>query len=207
MKSIKLTWLGHSCWKIEKDGVTIVLDPMQDGSVPGVRSVRESADLVLCSHGHGDHNAEQLITLTGKDVSEVFDISSYECPHDDACGTKRGMNQIRILKSEGLSVAHMGDVGCIPAQEIIQALKGVDVMLLPVGGYFTLAPELAAKLVELTAPRVVIPMHYRTDSAGYDVISTVDGFLSFFDNTVYYDGPVFELDETTISQTAVMTYR
>ena len=204
---IRLTWLGHSCFKIEKGGFTVVIDPMQDGSVPGVRPVREKADLVLCSHGHGDHNAAQLIDVSAAKENTVFAVRTFQCPHDDADGSKRGMNTIHVLDDGTLRVAHMGDVGCIPAQETVDALKGVDVLLMPVGGHYTLEPDDAAALTAMIAPRVVIPMHYRTETMGFDVIATPDRFLSHRDDVVYYDGPVFTLTDETQPQTAVLQYR
>ena len=207
MKEIRLTWLGHSCFKVEETGFTVVFDPMKDGSVPGVRPVREKADLVLCSHQHGDHNAAELIDVSDAKPNTVFQISTFTCPHDDADGTKRGMNTIHILDDGELRVAHMGDVGCIPEQEIIDALKGVDLMLLPVGGFYTLQPDDAAKLAEMTGAKVVIPMHYRTDSMGFDVIAEPDAFLAHRDNVVYYDGPCFVLNSETEPQTAVLSYK
>ena len=153
---IKLTWLGHSCFKIEKRGFCVVIDPMQDGSVPGVKPVREKADLVLCSHQHGDHNAKELIDTSEAKENTVLSITEYVCPHDDAGGSKRGMNTIHVLDDGELKVAHMGDVGCIPDGQIVEALKGVDLMLIPVGGFYTLSPEDAAKLTEMIGPRVVI---------------------------------------------------
>ena len=204
---IRLTWLGHSCFKIEKGGFAVVIDPMQDGSVPGVRPVREKADLVLCSHGHGDHNAAQLIDVWAAKENTVFAVRTFQCPHDDADGSKRGMNTIHVLDDGTLRIAHMGDVGCIPAQETVDALKGVDVLLMPVGGHYTLEPDDAAALTAMIAPRVVIPMHYRTDTMGFDVIATPDRFLSHRDDVVHYDGPVFTLTDETQPQTAVLQYR
>ena len=207
MKEIKLTWLGHSCFKLEEDGFVVVFDPMKDGSVPGVRPVREKADLVLCSHGHGDHNAAELIDVSGAKEEGPFRVWPMSSYHDDAEGKKRGLNTIYMLDDGTLRVAHMGDIGCIPDAVVLKALQGVDLLLMPVGGHYTLEPDDAAKLVKMIAPRVVIPMHYRTDSMGFDVIAEPDAFLAHFDNVVNYDGPSFILTPETAPQTAVLTYR
>ncbi|MBO4288583.1 MAG: MBL fold metallo-hydrolase [Lachnospiraceae bacterium] len=207
MKEIKLTWLGHSCFKIEEDGFVVILDPMKDGSVPGVRPVREKADLVLCSHGHGDHNAAELIDVSEAKAESPFRIWPMSSYHDDAKGTKRGLNTIHMLDDGTLRVAHMGDIGCIPEEIVIRALKGVDLLLMPVGGHYTLSPADAAKLTEMIAPKVVIPMHYRTDHFGFDVIAEPEEFLSFRNDVVHYDGPEFILTPETRPQTAVLTYK
>ena len=207
MKEIKLTWLGHSCFKLEEDGFVVVFDPMKDGSVPGVRPVREKADLVLCSHGHGDHNAAELIDVSDAKEESPFRIIPMSSFHDDAEGKKRGLNTIYMLDDGTLRVAHMGDIGCIPDALVLKVLQGVDLLLMPVGGHYTLEPDDAAKLVKMIAPKVVIPMHYRTDSMGFDVIAEPDAFLAHFSNVVNYDGPCFTLTPETAPQTAVLTYR
>lgn len=204
---IRLTWLGHSCFRIEKDGFAVVIDPMKDGSVPGVRPVREKADLVLCSHGHGDHNAAELVDVSQAKENTVFQIRTCVCPHDDAGGTLRGMNTIHILDDGCMRIVHMGDVGCVPSAEALDAIRGADLLLMPVGGHYTIDPDGAAALTEEIAPRVVIPMHYRTGSMGFDVIATPDAFLAHRNDIVRYDSPCFVLTDETAPQTAVLEYR
>ena len=107
---MKLTWIGHSCFKIEKDGFVILTDPYGDGSVQGLAPVRETADLVLCSHEHGDHNARDLVKLEeGK--KNPFTIETIQTYHDDAKGAKRGPNQIFIIDDGGKQDCSSGRSG------------------------------------------------------------------------------------------------
>ena len=201
---MKLKWLGHSCFLIQADGWTVVFDPYQDGSVPGWAPVRAAADAVFCSHDHGDHNAKELVTLSGRELPlKVETLATY---HDDKRGLLRGKNTIHILHGEGMRVAHLGDLGHMPDKKTMAALKNVDALLIPVGGYFTIDAAQAKALADETGARVVIPMHYRTAFAGYDVIGTLDAFTALCDNVRVYESDCFELRADTPSQTAVLTH-
>ena len=132
---MKLTWLGHSCFKMESNGYTIILDPYEDGYVPGLAPVRETADAVFCSHEHSDHNGRETVTLKQDGVLSPFTITEIHTWHDDARGTKRGSNCIRIFDDGTYHVAHLGDLGCELESEQIEALKGLDAVMIPVGGF------------------------------------------------------------------------
>ena len=174
---MKITWIGHSCFKIEQEGYTLITDPYEDGSVQGLRNLREKANKVLCSHEHGDHNARSRVTLT-EAAACPFKITVIDTYHDDVKGAKRGPNKIHIIEADGVRVAHFGDLGCSLTPDQIEKLKGVTVCLIPVGGFFTIDGKQAAHLIGQIAPRTVVPMHFRDDKAGFgfDVIDTVDTF-------------------------------
>ena len=175
---VKIQWLGHSCFRMEYRGSSLVTDPYADGSVPGLAPLRVSADAVFCSHGHGDHNAAECVTLTGRPLPADVSAEEYEIPHDHHGGARRGMNKIRQFTFGSLRVVHMGDTGRMPEEPILAALHGCDALLLPVGGYYTVDAEEAFRIAEKIAPRVIVPMHYRGESFGYDVISTLDAFTA-----------------------------
>ena len=118
---MKLIWNGHSCFTVETSEGTAVFDPYQDGSVPGYAPLTLTADQVLCSHGHGDHNAAEAVTLTGKAPSyKVEELATF---HDPEQGTLRGPNTIRILSAEGMRIAHLGDLGCDLTAEQVEKLR------------------------------------------------------------------------------------
>ncbi len=201
---MKITWIGHSCFKVETKGYTIVFDPYEDGSVPGCASVRETGDEVLCSHEHFDHNFRKGVTLRdhGPSPVKVEIISTW---HDDCRGEQRGSNKIHILDDGQVRIAHMGDLGCELDPEQIKRLKGLDAALVPVGGYYTIDAVQARKLVEEIKPKVTIPMHYRGDGFGFDVLSPVADYIRLCDDVKVYEGNVLEVNRDTEQQTAVLS--
>ena len=148
--------------------------------------------------------AKELITLTGKECGVgVEEIHTF---HDPEEGKLRGTNIIHIFSAEGMKVAHMGDLGCELSAEQLEKLQGLDAMLVPVGGFYTIDAKQAKALVDAVKPRVVIPMHYRGENFGYEVIGPVEDYLALCDNVVKYEGNSLELTKDTPAQTAVLTY-
>ena len=202
-ETMNITWLGHSCFRVESRGYTAVLDPYADGSVEGLLPVRETADLVLCSHEHGDHNARDLVTLReGK--APVFRVETISTYHDDQKGAKRGPNTIHILDDGVFRAAHAGDLGCALSGEELEKLKGLDVLMVPVGGYYTIDAAQARALVNAVKPRIVIPMHYRGQGFGFDVLAELEDYTRLCGDVVYYGGSVLELTKDLPVQTAVL---
>ncbi len=172
---MKLTWLGHSCFLVQTAEGSALLDPYAPGSVPGLTLPPLTADLVLCSHGHRDHGYWQGVTLSGK--KPRFSVTSLETWHDDKSGSLRGPNTVHVIEAEGLRLAHLGDLGHMLSPEQLAALGRVDILLIPVGGHYTIGPETAARLAEAIGADVTVPMHYRGEGFGYDVIGPVEPFL------------------------------
>jgi L-ascorbate metabolism protein UlaG (beta-lactamase superfamily) len=202
---INITWHGHSCFTVEAGKYCIVLDPFADGAVPGYADIRLTANEVICSHEHRDHGFREGVTLT-EGPDNPFAVESIKLPHDDAGGSLRGMNEITILSAGGMRVAHFGDIGCMPEPEALRKLTGLDLAMIPVGGYYTMEPEGVLSLLEQIKPKVVIPMHYRTEAFGYEVLHTLDDFLSERDVVIEYDSNRFTLTPDTPAQTAVLRY-
>ena len=203
---MKITWIGHACFKIESSGYTLILDPYADGYVPGLKPLRENADMVLCSHDHGDHNAKDLIKITeGK--SCPFTITTIDTFHDEVKGAKRGRNRIHIIDDGNVRIAHLGDLGCDLEEEQIDQLKNLDVCLIPVGGFFTINGKQAAELVHLIQPGTVIPMHYRDDKAGFgfDMISTVEDFAECMDSVTRSDQSTLSTDDLPDAQAVILS--
>lgn len=202
---MRLIWNGHSCFTLETSQGRVVFDPYLDDYVPGLAHLDLTADLVLCSHLHRDHGARNLVKLTGRSPAvQVEEIATF---HDPKEGALRGPNTIRVLTAEGLRVAHLGDLGCELEGWQLEKLRGVDVLLVPVGGYYTIDAAQAQALAEQVKPRVVVPMHYRSDTFGYDVLTTVEDFLAFRSDVVRYEGNTLEITKDTPAQTAVLTYQ
>ncbi len=201
---MKLIWHGHSCFELQAEGYTAVFDPYSDGSVPGLAPLHLAADAVFCSHGHSDHNAAGSVALSGRGFPlPVEELTAY---HDDKRGLLRGKNIVRILSAEGMRVAHLGDLGHMPQKALLEALRGVDALLLPVGGHFTIDAKTARAVADAVGARVVVPMHYRLGGMGFDVIGTLDAFTDLCDNVRTYDTDTLELRADTPAQTAVLKY-
>ena len=198
--SITIKYYGHSCFSVTDGEHTAVFDPYAPGYVPGLGDVDITADAVYCSHGHGDHNYAQAVKLSGKDP---FTVDTITCPHDDAGGAKRGMNTIHILHIDGKRVVHMGDVGCTLPESDMAKLRGADVLLIPVGGFYTIDAKTADAIARDMGTAVVIPMHYRTAGAGFDVIAPVEDFLALRENVQRF-GDSLSLDNVTAPVTAVL---
>lgn len=172
---MKLTWIGHASFRMEADnGTTVITDPYDDSV--GIVQPPLQADLITMSHEHHDHNCEDMIVgdphilhgLEGDTVGGVhtWAVGSY---HDGVEGSMRGSNMIRIFEIDGLKVVHMGDQGCMPTNEIYDAIADADVMMIPVGGFYTIDAAQAKEIIETAKPRCVVPMHVKTQHCGYPI--------------------------------------
>ena len=184
MKKVTIQWLGHSCFKLTWDDWSAVLDPYQDGSVPGLDNLQVSAIDVFCSHGHYDHDAAEVVKQI-KMAAPAPKITRVNNFHDNEKGTKRGENIIRVFDFDGFKVAHFGDLGHLLDDEQVSRIGDVDVALLPVGGFYTIDAPTAKEVAQQVKAKVIIPMHYRTDKFGFDVIGTLDEFTKLYDDVTY----------------------
>ena len=184
---MKLKWLGHASFLIESaSGTRIITDPYESGDFDGAIGygpIAERADVVVVSHGHSDHNyvagvAGDPKVVQGPGTCHVagVEFNGVACFHDDSNGRERGKNTMFVFDVDGIRVCHVGDLGHQPSKTQLAALGPVDVLVLPVGGRFTIGAAEASKLAETISPRVIIPMHYRTDKCTLP-ISGVDEFL------------------------------
>ena len=179
---MKLEWIGHACFRLTGENGTVVITDPYDETV-GAEMVPLQADLITMSHEHHDHNDESMIAgnpviLHGTQEAVVGGVTAraYGSYHDEVQGAKRGKNAIRVFEMDGLKVVHMGDQGCMPEGEIISAISGADVMMIPVGGTYTVDAKEAKAIVDCAKPRCVVPMHVKTRGCGYP-IAKVDAFL------------------------------
>lgn len=172
---MKLTWIGHSCFRMEaQDGTVVITDPYDDSV--GVEQVPLKADLITMSHEHHDHNCTEQIVgapviARSLEPAQVGGVSTHALGsyHDDVQGAKRGKNAIRVFHIDGLKVVHMGDQGCMPSDEIMEQIAEADVMLIPVGGFYTIDAAQAKALIDAAGPCCVVPMHVKTKRCGYPI--------------------------------------
>lgn len=198
-----LTYLGHSCFLVESQGYQILFDPYEPDSVPGYRPISAQANQVLCSHEHRDHHGVDQVTLRQGGVSP-FTVETISTWHDDQQGALRGSDTIHILDDGQCRVAHLGDLGCELSDQQKGQLKNLTALMIPVGGFYTIDALQSKALIDELKPQVVIPMHYRGNGFGYDVIGTLDAFTQLCGNVIEYPGSQLELTAETPSQVAVL---
>ncbi len=210
---MKIQWLGHSAFRLtESTGASVITDPF-DPSAVGYGMAYLPCDAITSSHGHSDHNNFKgvkgnpiIINQHGSFDVNGIKIHSILSNHDSSEGVLRGKNIIYVFRLDGVTVCHMGDIGeeCTP--ELTEQLIPVNILLIPVGGNYTIDAEQAKEYVDRIMPDVVIPMHYKTKHTDYD-IDKVDNFLRLFDeesvietdsDTLEFDRYDFESDSTKI---------
>ena len=133
-----------------------------------------------------------------------FTVEALDAWHDDQQGALRGPDTIHILDDGQCRVAHLGDLGCALTPEQKDKLRGLTALMIPVGGYYTIDAAQASALADELAPAVVIPMHYRGEGFGYDVIGPLEDFTALRSGVREHPGSVLELGPETPRQTAVL---
>ena len=186
---------GHACFKIIEDGISVVLDPYEDNSVPGLELNKNiKANFVFASHSHADHNAIRKIEIEKKD----FELKRSEIllPHDEVNGNKRGMSFARIFYFSTYSICHLGDIGDSQAVEKCLELKDIDIVLCPINGFFTISAETAIKLKKKMNWKLIIPMHYeiKERGSGYPDGGQIDIFKRLLPNHLIIDNDHIDIN-------------
>lgn len=184
---MRIKWLGHSAFLLTAaDGTSVITDPYVPGSFSGqVRygPICEVAAAVTVSHHHQDHDGVSRLQGKPKVLDGVgafktgsVTITGFETFHDDSEGAQRGRNIGFVFEADGLRVCHCGDLGHVLTAQQVAAIGKVDVLLVPVGGTFTVDAAKAREIAVQLGARVTIPMHYKTSKLGFD-IAGVDDFI------------------------------
>ncbi len=170
-------WYGQACFKIE-NSATIVTDPHNGETIGLTPPPGSVADLVTISHGHHDHASGK--DLVGREDAAIFnnsgsysekgvEVTGIDSYHDKVEGGKRGENVIFILEVEGTRICHLGDLGHRLGEDYFEKIGSVDVLLIPVGGNYTIDSTEAAAITEQLNPQVVIPMHHQVEGLTVDI--------------------------------------
>ena len=165
-----ITWYGQSCFKVETRGVTLAIDPFSKEI--GLTPPRFQADIVLVTHPHMDHanidaipGSPFVVTSPGEYETKGISIRGIPTFHDQHQGKERGLNTVYAITAEDITIAHLGDFGeGAMREETIDELGDVDILMIPVGGTYTIDGETAANVVNQIEPSIVIPMHYELPS-------------------------------------------
>jgi L-ascorbate metabolism protein UlaG (beta-lactamase superfamily) len=182
---MKLKWLGHSCFLITSEtGLRIITDPYSTAGGINYSPVNEAADIVTVSHDHRDHNniaavrgKPEIITGSGTKTAKGIQFRGIASHHDESKGKERGANTIFCFTMNGITLCHLGDLGHELSREEIAQIGNVDVLLIPIGGFFTIDAKAASKVADDLKPKVIIPMHYKTPKCDFP-ITGVEDFLA-----------------------------
>ncbi len=185
---MKIKFLGHAAFLITTgEGTKIVTDPYEPGGYGGAIGygpLGESADVVTISHGHADHNFVQMVEGTPTVVAEAKEqeaagvkfrpVASH---HDTSGGSERGENLIWVIEADGMRLCHLGDLGHTLNADQVAAIGKVEILMVPVGGTFTVDAKGATEVVEAVRPRIAIPMHFKTHKVAFP-LARVGDFLA-----------------------------
>ncbi|MDR0523670.1 MAG: MBL fold metallo-hydrolase [Candidatus Methanoplasma sp.] len=204
---MKIRWHGHSCFELVGSGVSVLTDP-HDGKSIGIRPPVSSASVVLVSHGHYDHNAVRvvrgdhadIVAETGRKTVCGMDFEGFPSFHDEEGGAVRGSNVIYRFEMDGISVCHCGDLGDAPSAEVMDAIRGVDILFVPVGEVYTIPVKKLMGVIGDIGAKIVVPMHYRVGGLTIP-LSSLDAFLENVpEESVVYVGNEVELLAEDLSE-------
>jgi L-ascorbate metabolism protein UlaG (beta-lactamase superfamily) len=184
---MKIKWYGHAAFLITSDQETkIMIDPYEPNALGGQLSygeIKDHVDIVLTSHDHADHNytkdlpgTPQILKGGGSRTAKGIPIKGISTYHDPSKGSERGGNTIFKLKVDDIQLCHLGDLGHLLSDKELVEIGPVEILLIPVGGFFTINSEEAARVAEQIKPKILIPMHFKTAKCTFP-IAPVEDFL------------------------------
>jgi len=207
---MKIKWYGHAAFLITTDeGTKIMIDPYEPGAFGGQLSygkIKEQADIVLISHDHADHNyttdlpgAPQVVKGSGSKTVKGISTKGVSTYHDPSKGSERGANTVFTINVNHIQLCHLGDLGHLLSNKELAEIGAVDILLIPVGGFFTIDPKEATRVAEQIKPRILIPMHFKTEKCGFS-IAPVEDFLKGKPNIKRPKASEATFDKATLPQ-------
>ena len=164
---MEITYLGHSSFRIKTKSAVVVTDPF-DPQMVGFKYSGAEAEIVTVSHQHSDHNAVSKVSGVKKVVEgpgeyEISGISiiGYQSFHDNKKWEERGKNVIYVIEAEGLRIVHLGDLGHAISDDLVSEMGPIDMLMIPVGGFYTINPKEAVEISSKIDPYFILPMHYK----------------------------------------------
>lgn len=186
---MEISYLGHACFRLKGKQGVVVTDPY-DKSV-GFSLGSTTADVVTVSHTHPDHNNVAavksgvnrdnpfIISMPGEYEVHGISVFGFGSFHDASGGKERGGNTVYAIHLDGVNVVHLGDLGHVPDDTFIESLGSVDVLLCPVGGFYTIDAKTAVEIIQEIEPSYVIPMHYKTDAHDQKTFGSLQTLADF----------------------------
>jgi len=196
---MKVKYLGHSCFLItSREGLRVITDPYTVGGGINYSPIKEAADIVVVSHGHADHNnvsavrgKPEVVKGSGIKTAKGVQFRGIATYHDTSQGKQRGTNTVFCFSLEGIKFCHLGDLGHLLGQAQINEIGAVDILFIPVGGFYTIDATEASQVCNQLKSKVMIPMHFRTSQCTYP-ITGVDDFLRNKENVKKMDSSEVE---------------
>ena len=186
---MKVKFLGHACFLITlSTGTKIITDPYEVSRDLNYGVISESADIVTVSHDHFDHNNVSVVKGNPHVIKGAGDMEIKGIPfhgisvyHDNEQGSARGKNTIYCFEVDGIQLCHLGDIGHVLGEEVLEDIGRVDILFIPVGGYFTIDADTADYVSKQIKPRIIIPMHFKNSKCDFP-ITGIDDFLEGKEN-------------------------
>ena len=179
---MEITYIGHSCFKIKGKELTLVVDPYDPKTVHKLPKLE--CDVLLTTHEHSDHNNKTGVSgyrllINGAGEYETSGVFIHGLPifHDDKEGKERGKSLMYLIEIDGICVLHLGDLGHELSKETLEKIGSVDVLMIPVGGKYTIGAETAVEVISEIEPGYVLPMHYKTPDSVMQDLAGLDEFL------------------------------
>jgi len=179
---MKVKWLGHSCFLItSKGGVRIITDPYAVAEDISYSPIKETADVVVISHGHDDHSnvsavqgKPEVIEGSGTKTAKGIQFRGIATYHDASQGQQRGPNTVFCFTIDDMKLCHLGDLGHLLSPGQVNEIGAVDILLVPVGGFYTIDASVASQVCNQLKPKVIIPMHFKTPKCAYPIVGVED---------------------------------
>ena len=200
-----IKWFGHAMWQITTDKLSIILDPFSDIGYPVPKDL--TPDIVISSHEHFDHSNFKMFTSPYKKITQIgtyhldeIKVKLIEVSHGKLENKNLGDTYMIIIYLNNHTIVHCGDIGAIPNKDTLDYLKDADILFVPVGGHYTIDAATAKELIELTTPKVVFPMHYKTEVSKIDGIAGIEPFLALFPETEIVNSDQITIDTTKLKK-------
>jgi len=206
---MRVKWLGHSCFLItSQGGLRVITDPYTVGGGINYSPIKEIADVVVVSHGHDDHSnvsavqgKSEVVRGIGKKTAKSIQFRGVATSHDASQGQQRGTNTVFCFTIDDIKLCHLGDLGHVLSPEQVSEIGAVDILFVPVGGFFTIDASAASQVCDQLKPKVVIPMHFKTPKCAYS-IAGVEDFLKGKKNVKRVEGSEVDFERERLPAAA-----
>jgi L-ascorbate metabolism protein UlaG (beta-lactamase superfamily) len=199
---MKIKWLGHACFVItSSDGVRIITDPYAVGEGINYSTIKETADVVVVSHDHDDHSnvsavkgTPQVVKGSGIKTARGIPFRGIATYHDTSQGTQRGPNTVFCFTIDDIKLCHLGDLGHVLSRGQVNEIGAVDILFVPVGGFYTIDALVASQVCAQLKPKIAIPMHFKTTDCTYP-LAGVENFLKGKKDVIQVEDSELEFEQ------------